>query len=154
MPKRRSQIAMTPEEEAAALKEARTIQIASNGHDGFPHVVAMWFGVVDGKVYFSTYGKSQKVLNLQRDPRVSAMVELGHDYGELRGVVIKGTARVVTADDPDRAVMEQRLAQGMGGRYGGGSGGAGGLSPKRVVVEITPRETYSWDHQKLGAGVH
>lgn len=152
MPKKRSQVAMTLEEEAEALKEARTIQIASNGPDGYPHQVAMWFGVVDGKVYFSTYGKSQKVLNLQRDPRVSAMVELGHDYGELRGVVLKGKARIIDADAPDRAAMEQTLSKGMAGRYG--AGGGGGLSPKRVIIEITPDETYSWDHRKLAAGVH
>jgi PPOX class probable F420-dependent enzyme len=144
---------MTPDEGAEVLREARTIQIASNGQDGFPHLVAMWFGVVDGKVYFSTYETSQKVVNLQRDPRVSAMVELGHDYAELRGVVIRGKARIISAGDPDRAEMEQVLVQGMAGRYGGGGGG-GGLSPKRVIVEITPERIYSWDHRKLAAGVH
>jgi len=144
---------MSQEEEEATLKEARTIQIASNGHDGYPHLVAMWFGVVDGKVYFSTYGKSQKVLNLQRDPRVTAMVELGHDYNELRGVVMRGNARIISSEDADRAEMEKVLSQGMAGRYGGGGGG-GGLSPKRVIIESTAEETYSWDHRKLAAGVH
>lgn len=146
---------MTPEEEAIALNEARTIQIGSNGHDGYPHLVAMWYGVTDGKIYFSTYAKSQKVLNLERDPRVTAMVELGHEYNELRGVVIKGHARIVRGDDADRVEIEGRLSSGMAGRYGGGGGGGGTrLSPKRAIVEITPDETYSWDHRKLAAGIH
>ena len=103
MPKRRSQVALSPEEEAAVLNEGRTIQIASNGRDGYPHLVAMWYVAIDGEIFFSTYGTSQKVLNLQRDPHVTAMVELGHDYSELRGVAIKGKAQVIDAAHPDRA---------------------------------------------------
>ncbi len=156
MPKRRSQIELTPEEQTAVLDEGRTIQIASNGPDGFPHLVAMWYAVVDGCVCFSTYGQSQKVVNLRRDPNVTAMVELGHGYGELRGVVIKGKAEIIEAGTPERMELEPKLSKGMGPRYGGGSssGGGGGLSPKRVIIRIVPQSTYSWDHRKLAAGVH
>src|SRR3954469_14666582 len=97
MAKRRSQIELTPEEQAAMLQEARTIQIASNGHDGYPHIVAMWYAVIDGAICFSTYGSSQKVLNLRRDPHVTAMVELGTAYNELRGVAMKGKAELIEA---------------------------------------------------------
>ena len=152
MPKRRSQVALSPEEEAVVLDEGRTIQIASIGPDGFPHLVAMWYAVIDGDICFSTYGTSQKVLNLQRDPRVTAMVELGHDYNQLRGVVIKGKATVVDAGSPERATLEPLLAKELAPRYGGT--GTGGLSPKRVIIRIHPEKTYSWDHRKLAAGVH
>jgi PPOX class probable F420-dependent enzyme len=152
MPSRRSQIELSAEEQAAILDEARTVQIASNGHDGFPHVVAMWYAVVDGAICFSTYGTSQKVVNLQRDPRVTAMVELGGTvYNELRGLVIKGRADIIDAQSPERAELEAALSKGMGPRYGGGGGGGGrGLSPKRVIIRIVPESTYSWDHRKLG----
>ena len=153
MPKRRSQIELTPEEQTTLLDEARTIQIASNGHDGFPHVVAMWFAVVDGAICFSTYGTSQKVVNLQRDPRVTALVELGTAYNELRGLAMKGKAEIIDAAHPGREALEVQLSQGMAPRYGGGSGG-GRLSPKRVIIRIVPESSYSWDHRKLPSNVH
>lgn len=161
MPSRRSQVALTQEEMDAILDEGRTVQIASNGKDGFPHLVAMWYAVVDGAICFSTYGTSQKVVNLQRDPKVTAMVELGSLYSELRGVVIKGHAEIIAADSPGRAELEPKLSAGMGPRYGGGrtdarppSGGGGGLSPKRVIIRIVPESSYSWDHRKLAKGVY
>ncbi len=153
MPKRRSQIALTPEEETALLEEGRTVQICSNGHDGYPHVVAMWYAVVDGAICFSTYGTSQKVVNLRRDPRVTALVELGTKYNELRGLAMKGKAEIVEAGTPEREALEPAFQKLMGPRYGGGSGG-GGLSPKRVIVRIRPESTYSWDHRKLPSNVH
>ncbi len=153
MPKRRSQIELTPDEQAALLDEGRTVQIASNGHDGFPHVVAMWYAVVDGAICFSTYGTSQKVLNLQRDPRVTALVELGTKYNELRGLAMKGKAEIIDSTHPDREALEADLSKHMAPRYGGGSGG-GRLSPKRVIVRIVPESRYSWDHRKLPSNVH
>ena len=153
MPKRRSQIELTPEEQAELLDECRTIQIASNGHDGFPHVVAMWYGVIDGAICFSTYGTSQKVLNLQRDPRVTALVEVGTKYNELRGLALKGRAEIIDASHPGREALEVELSKRMGPRYGGGSGG-GRLSPKRVIIRIVPESSYSWDHRKLPSNVH
>jgi PPOX class probable F420-dependent enzyme len=155
MPKRRSQIELTPEEQAAMLQEARTVQIASNGHDGYPHVVAMWYAVVDGAICFSTYGTSQKVLNLRRDPHVTALVEMGTRYDELRGLAIKGKAELIEAGAPERERLQQELGTEMGQRYGGGGASRGrGLSPKRVIVRIVPEKTYSWDHRKLPTGVY
>ncbi len=153
MPKRRSQIELTPDEQAVLLDEGRTIQIASNGPDGFPHVVAMWYAVIDGAICFSTYGTSQKVVNLRRDPRVTAMVELGTAYNELRGLAMKGKAEIIDAAAPGREALEVELSKRMGPRYGGGSGG-GRLSPKRVIIRIVPESTYSWDHRKLPSNVH
>jgi PPOX class probable F420-dependent enzyme len=136
------------------LNDGRTIQIASHGRDGYPHLVAMWYAVIDGAICFSTYGTSQKVLNLRRDPHVTAMVELGTTYNELRGVAVKGTAEIIEAGTPERDRLELELAKGMGQRYGGGSSSGRGLSPKRVIIRIVPETTYSWDHRKLPTGVY
>ena len=95
MPSRRSNIALTPVEQETFLRDGWTIQIASNGPKGFPHLVAMWYVVIDGKEHFTTFGKSQKVLNLRRDPKITAMLESGKAYSELRGLVIEGNAELV-----------------------------------------------------------
>ena len=151
MPSRRSSIALTPAEQEAFLHDGWTIQIASNGPKGFPHLVAMWYVVIDGKVHFTTFGKSQKVLNLRRDPKITAMLESGQAYTELRGLVIEGNAELLE----DTAFTASVMAK-IGAKYNGIPAptdtpeAALKVASKRVVVRINPVEIYTWDHGKLG----
>ena len=96
---RRDQIKMTDAEIEAFLDAGRDLQVASINADGTPHLVTMWYVVRDGDVAFWTYGKSQKVVNLKRDPRLTVLVATGDVYEELRGVSIAGTAEII--EDPD-----------------------------------------------------
>ena len=153
--KRRSQIAMTSTEIAQFLEgDGYTLQLATNGTDGFPHLVAMWYGMVDGKLHFNTYATSQKAKNLERDPRVTCMVEAGAEYAELRGVVIQGTAEQV--DSRDEVV---RISAEIGKRYprpkvNRTSGRGPRVARARIVYRVQPRRIYSWDHRKLPTGVY
>jgi PPOX class probable F420-dependent enzyme len=97
--KQRSQIEMSDAEVRDFLEQSRTATMATIGPDGMPHLVAMWFGLIDGEVWFETKAKSQKVVNLRRDNRMTVMVEDGLTYDTLRGVALEGTAEVV--EDPD-----------------------------------------------------
>jgi PPOX class probable F420-dependent enzyme len=148
--KRRDLIRMTEEEVRAFLAEGRTLQIATIGRDGFPHLVAMWYVLIDGEVAFWTYAKSQKAVNLRRDPRLACLVEAGELYNELRGVQIKGYA--VISDD--RAVV-QRVGEEIWKRYVGPLDESARQAvsiqgAKRVAVFVKPSEVISWDHRKLG----
>jgi PPOX class probable F420-dependent enzyme len=146
----RSQITMTDEEVATFLEQQRTMNMATVGPTGMPHVVAMWYGLIDGEVWFETKARSQKAVNLQRDPRITCLVEDGETYDTLRGVSIEGTAEIV--DDPD--VL---LAVGISvwERYNGPYSEE--VKPlveimlnKRVAVRVRVERTRSWDHRKLG----
>ena len=95
----RSAIVLTDEEIEQFLEGSRSMTLATVGADGTPHLVAMWFAVIDGDICFETKAKSQKAVNLRRNPKVSCLVEDGVTYEELRGVAIEGTAEVI--DDPD-----------------------------------------------------
>lgn len=151
MPSRRASIALTDAEQEAFLNDSWTLQVASNGPKGFPHLVAMWYVVIDGAVHFTTFRKSQKVVNLQRDPRVTVMLEAGKQYAELRGLVIEGNA-VIT---DDTAFTAQVMAQ-VGAKYNGipvpteTPEAALKVASKRVAIRIDPVDIYSWDHSKLG----
>ena len=152
MPKRRNQIAMSEEEQAAFLREGHTLQVASIGPRGYPHQVAMWYALIDGKVHFTTYARSQKVENLRRDPRVSVMLEDGTLYSELRGLVIEGDAVVLEGD----ADLAARVMM-MSGSHRPAEPPSAPPSEqtmravaKRVVVRVEPVHVYSWDHRKLG----
>ena len=59
---------MTDDEVEAFLHERQTMNIASFGPDGNIHLVAMWYGFLGPNPAFETFSKSQKVLNLRRDP--------------------------------------------------------------------------------------
>ncbi len=149
---RRDMIRMSEEEIRALLEEQRIVQIATIDHDGWPHLIAMWYIVVNDQVVFWTYAKSQKVLNLRRDARLTCLVETGDGYNELRGVQIKG--RAIIRDDYDTV---QRLGAIIWERYNGpltetSRQMVAAQAAKRVIIFVEPVEIVSWDHRKLGGG--
>src|SRR3954452_9957552 len=156
---RRDQIKMTGEEADAFLADAKVVVVATNGNDGFPHLMPLWFVLRDGDVWAWTYAKSQKVKNLERDPRATLQVETGTEYQELRGVMLKCDVEVIRDTDQVAALGREIFA-----RYTG-SGDPAGLdesvvemvakqAPKRVALHFAERERATWDHRKLGAGVY
>src|SRR4026207_416741 len=94
MPKKRGQIAMSEDELWKFIEERKSLQVATIGADGTPHLTTLWFAIVDGEVGFETFTKTQKVVNLRRDPRIAVLVEDGTKYNELRGVAINGRAEL------------------------------------------------------------
>ena len=151
MPSRRGQIVLTPEEQERFLEEGWTLQVASNGPSGFPHLAAMWFVVIDGLVNFTTFGKSQKIMNLRRDPHITAMLEKGRAYEELQGLVIQGEAEL--DDDVQATATVMSL---VAKKYRGmpvpteTPEDALPAASKRIIVRIRPDKIYTWDHTKLG----
>ncbi len=148
---RRDAITMSDAEVAAFLDEERIVTCATLGRDGFPHLMPLWFVVRDGTLWAWTYAKSQKVRNLERDPRCTLQVEAGHEYAELRGVMIKADA--VIHRDPEVVVgVGAQLTE----RYSGAESSPEALeamrkqAAKRVGLEFRARSTATWDHRKLG----
>lgn len=159
---RRDQITMTDAEVGAFLEEERTLTCATQGPRGWPHLMPLWFVVRDGRIWAWTFGKSQKVLNLDRDPRATLQVEAGEQYDQLRGVMLEcdvivhrdldtvtevGTA-ILRRYQPDPAVAagaplpDEALAM------------IRAQAAKRVTFEFVERRRATWDHRKLAAGVY
>ena len=154
---RRKQIEMTEQEVREFLDASKTIIINSIGRDGVPHPMPMWFGMDDdGAVVMTTFAKSQKILNLERDPRVSLLAEAGEQYAELRGVVLYGKAELLRDQDAILGILE-KVAQRSGGAGDAPAEaireGLRGTAAKRVGLRIAPEKVVSWDHRKL-AGVY
>ena len=149
---RRDQIRMSDEEIRSFLQEQRTLQVATIDHDGWPHLIAMWYGLINDQIVFWTYAKSQKAINLRRDDRLTCLVETGVRYDELRGVQIKG--RAIIKDDRETV---QRIGEAIFERNTGPLNENTRLlvaaqAAKRVLVFVEPVEIVSWDHRKLGGG--
>lgn len=154
----RKDLSMTEDELLAFLREGqKTLQVASNDHDGYPHIVPMWFLIADGKVVFRSFTKSQKIVNLRRDPHVAVLAEEGMAYEELRGAMIKGQAKLI--EDTDYCLD---LYVGLANRYSFFAGVAPGATPeaevreyfasyapKQTAVVVEPVEIVSWDYRKL-----
>ena len=145
---------MTPDEMRTFLDEGRDLQVASINADGTPHLVTMWY-LRDGEdLLFWTYAKSQKVVNVRRDPRATVLVATGEKYEELKGVSITGSTTVV--DDLDEVLA---FGEKVYEKYWGPIDndlvreGVRTMGAKRVVIRVTPVKTTSWDHSKL-AGVY
>lgn len=153
--KQRDKVAMAPAEVDALLASQHKVQLATNGHDGFPHLVTMYYVLVDGLITFWTYRTSQKALNLERDPRISCLVEVGEQYFDLKGVLVQGTARRI--EDP-AAVLEigRRITTVFSEPMAEGSGEAltqyvEHAARKRFGYAVEPARIISWDHTKLVA---
>jgi len=146
---------MTPEEQRRYLADAHTVILTSIDRQGYPHSVAMWFLVEpDGTVVMTTFRKSQKALNLRRDPRCALLVESGETYPELKGLLIRARAEVV--DDTER-VLDTLEAVNRKYQQWPGDGlreAMRGQAAKRCLLRIHPVRVSSWDHAKLGAGVY
>jgi len=148
---RRDAIKMTPEEVQAFLAEEMTLTCATNGRDGFPHLMPLWYVLRDDRIWGWTYAKSQKTKNLERDPRATLQVETGIDYAELRGVmlrcdvVIHRDLDVVTGIGMD---LVDRYA-GPGPEFDPMRDGFRQQAPKRVGFEFVERDRVTWDHRKL-----
>jgi PPOX class probable F420-dependent enzyme len=152
MAKMRDVIRMSEGEVAALLDECRSLQVATLDKGGAPHLTTVWFAVHEGAYLFETYGKSQKVVNLRRDPRVAVLAEQGTTYGELRGVSVQGRAEIVE-DERLLPLMRVIVARNHHGLDEGEVAKiAAAMAQKRVVVAVRPEKVISWDHRKLGAG--
>jgi len=146
----RSQVAMTGAEIAGFVESQRTAVLSTLGPTGHPHSVAMWFGWLDGVLWFETKAKAQKAVNLRRDPRVTVLLEDGLTYDVLRGVALEGRAELV--DDP---AALWRLGVNIWERYHGAY--TEEVRPlvelmlhKRIAIRVGVDRVRSWDHRKLG----
>ena len=149
MPSRRSTITMSDEEIVQYLEEQKVLNVATIGPTGHPHVVAMWYVVLDGSPAFWTFAKSQKVMNIRRDPKITGLVESGDVYNELRGVELVGTARLVEDYESIRD-----LGIRVSTKYSGPPSDAAlpfieKQAQKRIGVVIDVDSVVSWAHTKL-----
>jgi PPOX class probable F420-dependent enzyme len=153
MPSRRHQIKLTDEEQRDLIESERIVVVSSLGPRGWPHVMPLWYVPRDGDVWIWTYAKSQKVMNLERDPRATLLIETGNEYTELRGVQIEAEAELIR--DLDRIVdyakeMTIRYSEGIESVEGDAAAGLRAQAPKRVAIHFHPKRVASWDHGKLG----
>jgi PPOX class probable F420-dependent enzyme len=149
---RRAQIQMSHDEVVEFLEEQRVMTCATLGRDGWPHLMPLWYVIRDRDLWAWTYAKSQKVRNLERDPRATLQIETGHAYQELRGVMMRTRCELHRDLDVVAGVGEE-----LAGRYSGG----GAVGPearevfrkqaaKRVAMQFHFVEMATWDHRKLG----
>jgi nitroimidazol reductase NimA-like FMN-containing flavoprotein (pyridoxamine 5'-phosphate oxidase superfamily) len=141
---------MTDAEVSAFLDEGKKLQLATINRDGTPHLVTMFYGLVEGKLAFWTYRSSQKALNMERDPRITCLIEGGEDYFELRGVMMYGNAKPLTDPNDVRYVGSQVVRRMMDLED------EDAIAPyveqtaaKRNAYIVEPTSVASWDHRKL-----
>jgi len=150
---RRDQIKLSEAELRELLEEERIAVVSSLGPRGWPHSMPLWFVPRKGVVWIWTYAKSQKVRNLERDPRATLLVETGHEYGELRGAMIEAEAEIHR--DPEVVLgfaeeLTMRYAEGISTIEGDAKAALEAQAPKRVAIHFRSLRVATWDHRKLG----
>ena len=154
MPSRRELIQLTDDEMRVYAAQTKTLIIVSNGKDGFPHPMPMWFYADDDlNFYCTTFRKSQKVLNFRRDPKATLLVETGEEYAELKSLMAYASTSVI--DDLETVTntlveINSKGAQLNADQLARLRNGVAKTAEKRVVLKFTPERFVSWDHSKLG----
>ena len=150
---RRDQIKLSEAERRELIDSERVAVVASFGPRGWPHLMPLWYVPRDGEVWIYTYAKSQKVRNFERDPRATVLIETGHEYAELRGVMIEAEAEIRREIEEVFPLAEEltlRYADGIDSLQGDAREALRAQAAKRVAIRFEVVETVSWDHSKLG----
>ena len=148
---RRKEIGLTPEEQRQFLDESHTVILSTIDRRGYPHSVAMWYVVdPDGTVLMTTFAKSQKAVNLRRDPRCSLLVESGRKYEDLKGLLIRGRATLEPGTERVLDLLERVHEKYNRGPAAGLRDAMRHQAAKRVLIRVRPERVSSWDHGKLG----
>ncbi len=150
---RRDQIRLSEGELRELLEAERVVVVSSLGPRGWPHSMPLWFVPRDGEVWIWTYAKSQKVRNLERDPRATLLIETGYEYGELRGAMIEAEAEIHRDFETVIGFAEEltvRYAEGISSVEGDAKAALEAQAPKRVAIRFKPQRVATWDHRKLG----
>lgn len=142
---------MSDAEIAEFLRANHFMHLATCRDGGMPHLVTMWYGIVDGRVAFWSYAKAQKIVNLRRNSQLACQIEVGTHPSEVRGVEIEGNARFLTDADEVAAVGRAVLRQGFGEEPSDEAIERAGAA-KRVAVIVDPVRIASWDHRKIPGG--
>jgi len=151
MPSRRDQIRMSDDEIWKFIEGRKSLQVATLNRDGSPHLTTLWFGILEGDIVFETFTKSQKIVNLKRDPRIAVLVEDGLEYNQLRGVAINGHADLYDKpEDVFRYALAVTRKNNPGLTSEQEQAAAKMMSQKRTAVVVKAERIVSWDHRKLG----
>jgi len=149
----RDTIRMSKEEITTFLQNQISLQIGTINKDGSPHLTTMWYLYDGDNFIFHTYTKSQKIINLQRDSRITVLTEAGSQYSDLKGIIVYGEAEIINGkDSPEEIVKYMDI---VGNKYIKGEDSTQYLegmklqAPKRSVVIIKPSKFISWDHSKI-----
>ena len=150
MANQRAQIVMSDGEVWQFLAQQRSSTVATLGPQGQVHLVGMWYAVIDGRLWIETKAKSQKVVNLRRDPSMSILVEAGHTYDQLRGVSLEGKGVIVEDADVVWDVCVDIFNRYHGEYTEEMKPFVEFMAKNRVVVRLDADRVRSWDHRKLG----
>ena len=149
----RKNIEMTTEEVETFLRVGWNLQVSTVGHDGWPHLTTLWYTIHEGSIAFRSFRRSQRIMNLKRDPRLTVLVEDGQSYADLRGVMVKGTAQLIEDWDTVMAIYGAVVSKYQ---FDGEPVGTdrlealfGSYADKNTAVLVHAEHIASWDHRNL-----
>jgi len=149
MPKRRDAIRMTEEEIWAFVAAQKNVHLATINRDGTPHLTTLWFALEGQDIILETFTKSQKIKNLERDPRLTVMLEDGKVYEELKGVVINGQAELHQEVETVHRLHMAVLRRNTDFDEKTLDAASASMAPKKTAIVVKPEKIISWDHSKL-----
>ena len=118
------------------------IVLSTIGRQGYPHSVPLGYFRLGDDIYIGCRAGTQKVKYIERNPKVSLLLESGSTRQDIKGVLIQGHATVHTA--PETRLRLSREAA----RLRGVAEDALPHEPRPgvVYIQVEPRRIISWDY--------
>ncbi len=139
-------------EEAGARRMFRdlpAVHVATVGPLGEPHVVPLWFVWGEDAVYASAGRSSRTWRNLETDPRVSLVFDVGRDWVELAGAVVGGRAELLAPGQPPlRSPMSEWHEKYRVYLAGDGFRRFTGQVPDLGFIRVVPESIATWNHAR------
>jgi nitroimidazol reductase NimA-like FMN-containing flavoprotein (pyridoxamine 5'-phosphate oxidase superfamily) len=118
----------------------------ANPVSGQPHVVPVWYAWDGESIWISAFRSTRKVKELQKNPRCSIVVDCADSGTENWGVVLEGSAELVTGPKEFLEEMTTRVYT----RYLGPEGVLAEdpqswiKDPENLLIKLTPAKTFTW----------
>ena len=127
-----------PDDVAAFLGRHTRVFLLTRRRDGSPTMHPMTGFFADGRITMSTYRKSAKARNVERDPRAACLIVNGYGSADVRAVLVRGRAalrRAEAAAFPAAGHETPAVSASVAGRVAERM-----ASGKRVFLDVAPDE--------------
>jgi PPOX class probable F420-dependent enzyme len=139
-----------PMEARRLFRDVPTVSLATISPDGTAHAVPLWFVWLDDAVHVSSRWGSRAHRNIERDPRVTLSIDRGRSWTELAGVLVRGRAEILHADEPSAKRAMSAWFEKYRGELGGTQFGVYAEQVRHpVLFSVVPDRVTGWSNSTM-----
>ncbi len=111
-----------------------------------PHVVPVWFEWDENILWISAFSSTRKVKDIQKNTRISVLIEIAHRGEQDRAVLLEGSAVLIA----EPSIVQYRATR-IYTKYTGPEGVLAPdiqswiVDPENRIIKLIPERAYAWN---------